>query len=92
MGHQAGGKHEFAEGAAMPQEDRSHCWDGDFTQSFQEVVCLAGTLACVSLEGGVVTNWAAQQRNVPLGLKAKFRWGSRVGDTSSVAKSHDLER
>ena len=87
VGHQAGGKHELAEGGAMSQEDQRNCWVGDFTQCLEEVARLGDALGCVSPSESVITYWAAQQLKVPIGLRAKLRGELTVGDVSLITSA-----
>ena len=69
----------------MSQEDQRHCWVGDFTQCLEEVARLGDALGSVSPTESVITNWAAQQLKVPIGLRAKLRGELAVGDVSLMA-------
>ena len=60
---------------------------GDFTQCLEEVARLGDALGCVSPTESVITNWAAQQFKVPIGLRSKLRGELAVGDVSLVASA-----
>ena len=71
----------------MSQEDQRNCWVGDFTQCLEGVARLGDALGCVSPTESVITYWAAQQLEVPIGLRAKLRGELTVNDVSSITSA-----